>query len=216
MTAYIHLDNVKINDYFFPTADSAGSGNYIIASDGSGQLSFKSIAGIISTFSQSETVSSSKTEFTVTSGYLVGNLDVYYNGLKLLEGDDYTATDGEIFTLTEAAAAGDIVEWNGMRYPQSHVSLSGAANNSVLVSNGSSTVAVAKTGLVFDGDNLGIKTSSPSAILDINGDKLRLQNSKTPTSASDTGSVGDICWDSNYIYVCVSDNTWKRSSLNSW
>jgi len=27
------------------------------------------------------------------------------------------------------------------------------------------------------------------------------------------GTVGQVCWDSNYIYVCTSTNTWKRSPL---
>lgn len=45
---------------------------------------------------------------------------------------------------------------------------------------------------------------------------INVSQSKTPASATATGTTGDICWDSNYIYVCVSTNTWKRSSLASW
>lgn len=48
------------------------------------------------------------------------------------------------------------------------------------------------------------------------GDKLNIKNTKTPSSASATGVRGDICWDNNYIYVCVADNTWKRSYLSTW
>jgi hypothetical protein len=34
------------------------------------------------------------------------------------------------------------------------------------------------------------------------------------TKASNaTGTVGQICWDANYIYVCTATNTWKRSPL---
>lgn len=34
------------------------------------------------------------------------------------------------------------------------------------------------------------------------------------TKASNaTGTTGQICWDSNYIYVCTATNTWKRASL---
>jgi hypothetical protein len=39
------------------------------------------------------------------------------------------------------------------------------------------------------------------------------QATKTGTSA---GTVGDICWDSNYIYVCTSSNVWKRVALSSF
>lgn len=40
--------------------------------------------------------------------------------------------------------------------------------------------------------------------------------SKTPSSSSDNGTKGDICWDNDYIYVCVDTNTWKRSGLSTW
>lgn len=34
------------------------------------------------------------------------------------------------------------------------------------------------------------------------------------TKASNaTGTTGQICWDSNYIYVCTATDTWKRASL---
>ena len=35
-----------------------------------------------------------------------------------------------------------------------------------------------------------------------------------PTAGShDFGVRGQICIDSNYLYVCVSDNTWKKIAL---
>ena len=39
---------------------------------------------------------------------------------------------------------------------------------------------------------------------------------QTPSSASATGEAGDIAWDSNYIYVCVATNTWKRVAIATW
>jgi hypothetical protein len=64
--------------------------------------------------------------------------------------------------------------------------------------------------------NVGIKTSIPTAALDINSNYLRLRSSKTPSTSSSTGDTGSICWDSNYIYVCTSPNTWKRAALSTW
>jgi hypothetical protein len=37
-----------------------------------------------------------------------------------------------------------------------------------------------------------------------------------PTSASAAGTTGDIRWDANFVYVCISTNTWKRSPLSTW
>lgn len=52
--------------------------------------------------------------------------------------------------------------------------------------------------------------------LDVVSDTIRLRSSKTPASASAPGSQGDIVWDSDYIYICVATNTWKRAALSSW
>lgn len=64
--------------------------------------------------------------------------------------------------------------------------------------------------------NIGINTTSPTEKLDIVGDAIRVRNSQTPASSSSTGETGMICWDSNYVYVCIAPNTWKRSALSTW
>jgi hypothetical protein len=63
---------------------------------------------------------------------------------------------------------------------------------------------------------VGIAINTPTASLDINSDTLRLRNAKTPASAGAAGNAGDICWDANYLYICVAADTWKRMSLSSW
>jgi hypothetical protein len=65
--------------------------------------------------------------------------------------------------------------------------------------------------------SIGIPASStPTAQLDISNNTIRLRNSRTPASASASGNRGDICWDANYIYVCVATNTWKRTAISTW
>ena len=72
--------------------------------------------------------------------------------------------------------------------------------------------------LFVDGGNekVGIGTSSPTEVLDIDGASIRLRQSLTPSSASDVGAAGQIAWDANYIYVCVATDTWKRVAIGSW
>ena len=36
---------------------------------------------------------------------------------------------------------------------------------------------------------------------------------QTTKTANAIGAIGQICWDSNYIYVCTATNTWKRTLL---
>jgi len=50
----------------------------------------------------------------------------------------------------------------------------------------------------------------------INGSTLRIMNSRTPSTSSSSGYKGEFCYDSDYLYVCVATNTWKRSSLSTW
>ena len=38
----------------------------------------------------------------------------------------------------------------------------------------------------------------------------------SPSSSSSFGKKGQIRYDSNYIYICVDDNTWKRVALTSF
>jgi hypothetical protein len=40
--------------------------------------------------------------------------------------------------------------------------------------------------------------------------------SSVPTSATATGTAGQIAYDANYQYTCVATNTWKRTPLSTW
>jgi hypothetical protein len=48
------------------------------------------------------------------------------------------------------------------------------------------------------------------------GNAINVATSKTPASATASGTAGDICWDSSYIYVCVATDTWKRVAIATW
>lgn len=72
------------------------------------------ISGVAaSTYTTSElvTATASQAAFTVSAGYQEGFVDVYLNGLRLVTGVDYTATDGSLVNLTTGATAGDELEF---------------------------------------------------------------------------------------------------------
>jgi hypothetical protein len=56
------------------------------------------------------TATNGQTTFTVTQGYNVGDVDVYLNGVKLVEGDDYYATNGTAVVVNSACATGDVIQ----------------------------------------------------------------------------------------------------------
>lgn len=43
-----------------------------------------------------------------------------------------------------------------------------------------------------------------------------LTESFTPASATAPGEAGTVAWDTDYVYVCVATDTWKRSALSTW
>jgi hypothetical protein len=64
--------------------------------------------------------------------------------------------------------------------------------------------------------NVGIGTTSPTAMLDVDSDTVRVRTARTPASAAAAGNAGDICWDADYIYVCTATDTWKRAAISTW
>jgi len=84
---------------------------------------------------------------------------------------------------------------------------------------GTATIATAAVSAgAIDGTNIGGTTPDAGTFttLATTGDKISVQTAKTPASAGASGTAGDIAWDTNYVYVCVATNTWKRAALSTW
>ena len=59
----------------------------------------------------SVTATADQTLFTVTGGYRINQLAVFRNGVRLVDGQDYTARDGSSVTLLSASNEGDTLEF---------------------------------------------------------------------------------------------------------
>lgn len=47
--------------------------------------------------------------------------------------------------------------------------------------------------------------------------KIIMGVAKTPSSPTASGQAGEICWDSDYFYVCTETDTWNRFAKDvSW
>jgi len=69
----------------------------------------------------------------------------------------------------------------------------------------------------FDGQNWTSVSVKPT----VNTDLMAAINAKAqfqaaPATATAPGSAGQIAFDSDYFYICVATNTWKRTALASW
>jgi hypothetical protein len=63
---------------------------------------------------------------------------------------------------------------------------------------------------------VGTSSDSGGALLQVNGNRIRIATANTPASAGATGTTGEIAWDADYIYVCTATNTWKRTAISTW
>lgn len=68
-------------------------------------------------------------------------------------------------------------------------------------------------------DRVGIGTNTPTEVLDVDGDAIRVRTAQTPANSSlatNGWTVGTISWDENYIYVGANSTHIKRASLSSF
>ena len=118
------------------------------------------------------TASGSETSITaddngVLINYVVNQLSLYLNGVKLVMGTDFIATNGSTITGLAALAAGDVVEVIALStfspadtVPATGGTFSGNVIHSGTVSNSSTTTA---TGLITA--NGGIETDTNSKVV---------------------------------------------------
>jgi hypothetical protein len=140
----------------------------------------------------------------------VNNLDVF----------SASTTQIGVSTNNSAAIAGLIVNQLGsgastfiVRAGSNYTILGSTTNTPVLFSsNNLERMRIDSSGRLL----VGTSADSGGALLQVNGDRIRVATAKTPASATATGTAGEICWDASYIYVCTATNTWKRTAISTW
>ena len=143
------------------------------------------------TYTQDYTATAAQTTFTVTGGYTVGQLAVFYNGSKLAAAE-FTATNGTTFVLATACQVNDIV--------QAVVSITGGGIGGSGTTNYVSKFTasgVLGNSLIWDnGTNVGIGNTNTSYTLDVSGTGRFTGGITAQTgeflSAGQDGSVGSV------------------------
>jgi hypothetical protein len=134
------------------------------------------------------TATTSQTSFTPTGGYTVGYCDVYYNGIKLVGGTDFTASNGTTVVLTTGATSGAVVEiitygtvtiTDAVRRSGDTFAGAVAINSTLAAGNTAITGTLSASAnvnfdsgtLFVDGTNnrVGINTTSPNSALVVAG-----------------------------------------------
>ena len=116
---------------------------------------------------------SGQTQFTVTGGYRINEIAVYRNGTRLIDGRDFTATDGSLVTLLSGATVGDSIEFqifdsfnvaNTIKPNESDQTISGDLNIGSDISMYASTGIITATSFYGDVANVtGMKVGIQSA-----------------------------------------------------
>lgn len=194
--------------------------NLTVAGDsvtpGSALQLFISIGGVLQNPNTDFTVAGNQITFSTAPG----------SGLSFfgyLQGDAVnfnTPADGSVTTaklgsnLTINVADGSVstpsIQFNGSGTDTGFYSP--AADEIAITEGGSEALRIDSSGRLL----VGASSQSGGSLLQVNDDRIRIASSKTPASASDTGTAGEVCWDSNYIYVCTATDTWKRAALSTW
>ena len=144
-----------------------------------------------------------QTDFTFTSGYTVGYIDVYVNGLKKVNASDYTASNGSTVSLTSSVGVGTVVELVAYKAFNVTNPISNTSGGDLLVGGdltvtGTSNVGVVTGGTYYgDGSNLsgitdgvpGVSTTGHSIFNTIKASGITTISATTSSTSTTTGAL---------------------------
>jgi hypothetical protein len=79
--------------------------------------------------------------------------------------------------------------------------------------NANTTLNGSNTTITANLNSTGVTTLNQ---LTVANNQLRISTRNTPGSNSASGTQGSIRYDTDYIYVCVANSVWKRSTLSQF
>lgn len=129
---------------------------------------------------------------------------VFINGVAQVPSQDYFVSGYNLF-LSANASIGDVIQVRTL-----YEEPSATGPNTAVQFNGSG-VLKGTQGLTF---NESTNTLSVSNTMSVSNFKIAASN--PPANNASAGETGMIAWDSSYIYVCISTNTWKRAAIATW
>ncbi len=90
------------------------------------------------------------TDFTFASGYTPGYFDIFINGAKMIEGSDYTSTDGSTFVILNGGViSGDIIEGVAYKAFNAATATIGISSAGTPISTQANTLNFVGTGNTF-------------------------------------------------------------------
>ncbi len=228
-----------------PTIPSAQVNTNWNATSGVAQILNKPTLSTVATSGSYSDLSGLPTLVTTLNGLndvntagLVTNKILQYNGTNWVVADPASGADGNT-TYTQSSVSDssnvklrlsgsggtddDILITAGINISISDVT----ANGFTLSSSGATcTTSDSAPSTASDGDLWWKSDEGRLKVYYSDGDSIQWVDASpplasvvlgnAPSTASSTGSAGDIRYDSGYVYICVATDTWKRAALTTW
>jgi hypothetical protein len=130
------------------------------------------------------------------------------DNVKLTFGDVATPGDLEIYHDTSNSYIRETGTGNMYIQASERIRFTGINDEALLYLNENSNVeAYYDAALKLETTATGTKTTGQMDIAALN---------TAPANAADTGTLGEIRYTADYIYVCTATDTWKRAALSTW
>jgi len=128
-----------------------------------------------------------------------------------------TATTNVPLILISPAGQAVSTSWNTNGTFLGFNSTSGWTGNFIdCQKNGVSQFRVSQTGcLVVGSGGLTVTNGANLGVL-CQATLFRLTALLTPATAAATGTLGDMKYDTGFIYICTATDTWKRVAIATW
>ena len=160
-----------------------------------------------------------QTSFAPSGGYRINQLGVYRNGVRLVDGRDFTARDGATVTLVEGASASDVVEFQ--IFDDFKVADAINANDSEQTINGNLNVVGIVSATTLTGDGSGLTGISTGVSINAAGGALQrvMLGNVTAGVANTLANTGSLYWNDNTstLYatnVNISGTTTSEDTVN--
>ena len=170
----------------------------------------------------SATATAGQTQFTISGGYIVNNISVFRNGVRLSNADDFTASDGSTVNLNTAADVGDTLDFHVWSRFTVSDAIIGAASTQAINGNlnvaGSLYADVFRPSEVITEGNVNMATLSVSGIstlgiatvsaigLDLTGTANISGVSTFKDDVVFTGAAANVTWDKSTDDLIFNDN----------
>jgi hypothetical protein len=177
------------------------------------------------TSSMSFTTANTSWIYITSAGYIGVHTDAPDTWVHIYDGNSGLGApvSGTLFTL-EAATDSDayisILNPSGEGYDSGLIIGQSTTNDASFIYDGYANEIRIN---VKTGGNVDLQVDDVTKFyVDSSGDphivgaNLIYDTERTITNADDAGTVGTVCHDDDYIYVCITANTWKRVAIGTW